>query len=213
MTDTVRTRRAKRKTKGPQMTKKGTVSKLILQAVAATHERRGLSLVGVKKMLSGSGYDVTKNNSRINHAVRTLMDKGSLVNVTGTGASGSFKLSKEQKDVVQRVERKVLVPGAAATKKPRGKHAAKRPAPAKKPRRKGPSRRRMKDGHRKLAKGGRKLKNAPRTRAARKGEIGNRQRTKPRKPTRPLKKTENDLAETLNSEKGNQAGSVQQEST
>ncbi|XP_078251391.1 histone H1-like [Rhinoraja longicauda] len=209
MTDTARAKRAKRKTKGPQMTKKDTVSKLILQAVAATHERRGLSLVSVKKMLSGSGYDVTKNNSRINHAVRTLMNKGSLVNVTGTGASGSFKLSKEQKDEVPRV----FVSGAAVTKKPRGKHAAKRPAPAKKPRKKGPSRRRMKDGHRKLAKGGRKLKNALRTRAARKGEIGNRQRTKPRKPTRPLKKTENDLAETLNSEKGNQAGSVQQEST
>lgn len=195
------------------MTKKPTVSKLIVQAVAATNERRGLSLVGVKKVLSDSGYNVTKNNSRINQAVRTLINKGSLVNVTGVGASGSFKLSKEQKDEVQRVERTVIVSGAAATKQLRGKYAAKRPARAKKPRKKGPSRRRMKDGwRRKLTKGGRKLKNAPRKKIDRTGGNGSRQRAKPRKTTRPLKKAETPLDET-SSEKGNLAVSGQQEST
>ncbi|XP_078280433.1 histone H1-like [Rhinoraja longicauda] len=206
MTNTVRAKRARGKTKPPKVAKKDAVSKLILQAVAATKGRRGLSLVNVKKMLSGSGYDVAKNNSRINQAVRTLMNKGSLVYVSGTGASGSFKVNKEHQVEVQRVERKELVSGAAAPKQSRGKRAAKRPAPAKKPRKK-----QTKDGDRgKMAKGGKKLKNVPRKKAAKKSVKGKRQRAKPNKPTRPPKKEENPLAET--SVKGNQAGSEQQES-
>ncbi|XP_032903228.1 histone H1.1-like [Amblyraja radiata] len=213
MTDIVRAKRIQGKNKPPKMPKKASVSKLILQAVAATKERRGLSLVSVKKMLSGNGYDVAKNNSRINHAVRTLVNNGSLVNVSGMGASGSFKVNKEQKDEVQQVARKELVSGAAVSKQPRGKRATKRPAPAKKPKKKWAYRRTMKDGARgKMAKDGRKLNNAPGRKAARIGAKGKRQRAKPKKPTRPPK-ARKPLAETSDSVKENQAGSEQQEST
>ncbi|XP_007882588.1 histone H1.3 [Callorhinchus milii] len=70
-----------------------TVADQIMRAVAATKERRGLSVAAMKKMLSANGYDVTRNNSRVNQTVKSLVSKGSLVQTTGIGASGSFRLA------------------------------------------------------------------------------------------------------------------------
>uniref|UniRef100_A0A3Q3STD0 Histone H1-like n=1 Tax=Mastacembelus armatus TaxID=205130 RepID=A0A3Q3STD0_9TELE len=69
-------------------------SELILKAVAASKERKGVSYVALKKALASQGYDVEHNSTHIRRAIKTLVEKGSLVQTKGTGASGSFKASK-----------------------------------------------------------------------------------------------------------------------
>ncbi|XP_043856595.1 histone H1.4-like isoform X1 [Dromiciops gliroides] len=80
---------ARRKASGPP------VSELITKAVAASNERSGVSLAALKKALAAAGYDVEKNNSRIKLGLKSLVNKGTLVQTKGTGASGSFKLNKK----------------------------------------------------------------------------------------------------------------------
>ncbi|KAM9740288.1 histone H1t [Dama dama] len=71
------------------------VSKLITEALSVSQERTGMSLAALKKALAAAGYDVEKNNSRIKLGLKGLVTKGILVQTRGTGASGSFKLSKK----------------------------------------------------------------------------------------------------------------------
>ncbi|XP_074081737.1 histone H1.3-like [Macrotis lagotis] len=71
------------------------VSELIVNAVASSTERNGVSLAALKKLLAASGYDVEKNNSRIKLGLKSLVNKGTLVQTKGTGASGSFRLNKK----------------------------------------------------------------------------------------------------------------------
>uniref|UniRef100_H2S5I1 Histone H1 n=1 Tax=Takifugu rubripes TaxID=31033 RepID=H2S5I1_TAKRU len=71
------------------------ISELILKAVSASKERNGVSLAALKKNLAADGYDVEKNNARVKIAVRGLVTKGTLVQTKGTGASGSFRMSKK----------------------------------------------------------------------------------------------------------------------
>nr|XP_012313991.1 histone H1t [Aotus nancymaae] len=70
-------------------------SKLITEALSMSEERVGMSLVALKRSLAAAGYDVEKNNSRIKLSLKSLVNKGILVQTRGTGASGSFKLSKK----------------------------------------------------------------------------------------------------------------------
>uniref|UniRef100_A0A8D0HT51 H15 domain-containing protein n=1 Tax=Sphenodon punctatus TaxID=8508 RepID=A0A8D0HT51_SPHPU len=79
-----------RKAPGPS------VAELLTQAVSASKERSGVSLAALKKALAAAGYDVEKNNSRIKVGLKSLVSKGTLVQIKGTGASGSFKLNKKQ---------------------------------------------------------------------------------------------------------------------
>ncbi|NXH23419.1 H110 protein, partial [Bucco capensis] len=112
-----------RKPAGPSVTE------LITKAVSASEERKGLSLAALKKALAAGGYDVEKNNSRIKLGLKSLVGKGALVQTKGTGASGSFRLSKKPGEVKEKAPKKRMV--AAKPKKP----AAKKPASAaKKPR-------------------------------------------------------------------------------
>nr|XP_040018735.1 histone H3.v1-like [Gasterosteus aculeatus aculeatus] len=76
----------------------------------------------VKKALTAGGYDVDKNKARVKTAIKSLVAKGTLVQVKGIGASGSFKMSKT---TAEKPARKA----APKAKKP----AAKKPAAAKKP--------------------------------------------------------------------------------
>ncbi|OCT58933.1 hypothetical protein XELAEV_18001422mg, partial [Xenopus laevis] len=71
-------------------------SDLLVKAVSASKERSGVSLAALKKALAAGGYDVDKNNSRLKLALKALVTKGTLTQVKGTGASGSFKLNKKQ---------------------------------------------------------------------------------------------------------------------
>ncbi|XP_020369819.2 histone H1-like [Rhincodon typus] len=84
--------------RSPQRRKKTgpTVTQRILQVAAATKERRGISLPALKKALSAKGYDVSRNNTRINQAVKNLVRNGSLVQTAGIGASGSFRFNRSR---------------------------------------------------------------------------------------------------------------------
>uniref|UniRef100_A0A671SJX0 Histone H1 n=1 Tax=Sinocyclocheilus anshuiensis TaxID=1608454 RepID=A0A671SJX0_9TELE len=78
------------------------VGDLIVKAVSASKERSGVSLAALKKALAAGGYDVEKKNSRIKLAIKSLVTKGTLLQVKGTGASGSFKISKKPQLIQQR---------------------------------------------------------------------------------------------------------------
>ncbi|XP_063252220.1 histone H1.11L-like [Prinia subflava] len=105
-----------RKPAGPSVTE------LITKAVSASKERKGLSLAALKKALAAGGYDVEKNNSRIKLGLKSLVSKGTLVQTKGTGASGSFRLSKKPGEVKEKALKK-RVP-AAKPKKPSAKKLA-----------------------------------------------------------------------------------------
>ncbi|CAN2388691.1 establishment of protein localization to chromatin [Pristimantis euphronides] len=96
-----------------------------------------MSLAALKKALAAAGYDVEKNNSRVKMGVRALVTKGTLLQVKGSGASGSFKLNKKQEGKDKPAQKKQ--PAAAKPKRPAAaapaKRAAKSPkkAPAKSP--------------------------------------------------------------------------------
>ncbi|XP_065147413.1 histone H1-like [Paramisgurnus dabryanus] len=110
---------AKAKKTGPS------VGDLIVKAVSASKERNGVSLAALKKALAAGGYDVEKKNARVKIAIKNLVTKGTLVQIKGTGASGSFKLNKQQAETKKKSAKKA----APKAKKP----AAKKPAAAKKP--------------------------------------------------------------------------------
>uniref|UniRef100_UPI0037E7AAE6 histone H1-like isoform X2 n=1 Tax=Semicossyphus pulcher TaxID=241346 RepID=UPI0037E7AAE6 len=101
------------------------VNELIVKAVSASKERSGVSAAAVKKALSAGGYDVEKNKARVKTAIKSLVTKGVLVQTKGTGASGSFKMSKKTEVKAKKPVKK----GAPKAKKP----AAKKPAADKKP--------------------------------------------------------------------------------
>ena len=127
------------KKKAPRAKKTGpSVAELIVKAISASKEKKGVSLAALKKALAAGGYDVEKNNSRVKLAIKSLVTKETLVQIKGTGASGSFKLNKKQaeekKKPVKKVAPKAKKPAAkkpVAAKKPK-KAVAKKPAAAKK---------------------------------------------------------------------------------
>ncbi|XP_004712553.1 histone H1.2 [Echinops telfairi] len=112
----------RRKASGPP------VSELITRAVGASKERSGVSLAALKKSLAAAGYDVEKNNSRIKLGLKSLVNKGILVQTKGTGASGSFKLNKKAGS--GEVKPKVKKTGAAKAKKPAAAKKVKKAAGA-----------------------------------------------------------------------------------
>ncbi|XP_063062077.1 histone H1-like [Engraulis encrasicolus] len=116
-------RSAKPKKAGPS------VGALVVKAVTASKDKKGVSLPALKKALAAGGYDVEKNNARVKVAVKSLVSKGTLVQTKGIGASGSFKLAKKPVVAKKKPVKKAKKPAAKAAKKP----AAKRPAAAKKP--------------------------------------------------------------------------------
>ncbi|MGH0115142.1 UNVERIFIED_CONTAM: hypothetical protein FKN15_070662 [Acipenser sinensis] len=106
------------------------VSDLIVKTVSASKERSGVSLAALKKALAAGGYDVEKNNSRVNTAVKSLVSKETLLQTKGVGASGSFRLNKK---VVEAKDKAAKKKAAPKPKKPAVKKAAPKKAPAKKP--------------------------------------------------------------------------------
>ncbi|XP_056602403.1 histone H1 [Triplophysa dalaica] len=108
------------------------VSDLIVETIAASNERKGVSLAALKKALAGNGYDVEKNNSRVKLALKSLVKKGSLVQTKGTGASGSFKVSKKPAAAKQPVKKVAAKPKKPAVKKAPVKAAKPKKAAVKK---------------------------------------------------------------------------------
>lgn len=100
------------------------IPNLITSAVAESKDRKGLSLTAIKRVLKEKGIDVPKLNKRINIIVVRMVTKGILQQTSGLGATGSFKLAKDN-------TKKLQTAGKKSPSKPR-KPAAKKPA-AKKP--------------------------------------------------------------------------------
>ncbi|XP_023555789.1 histone H1t-like [Octodon degus] len=90
------------------------LSKLITQALFESQDQIGMSLAALKKSLAATGYNVKKNNSRVKQALKNLVSKGVLVQIRGTGASGSFRLSKK---AAPETKDKVKSPASAKNKK------------------------------------------------------------------------------------------------
>ncbi|XP_014905937.1 transcriptional regulatory protein AlgP-like [Poecilia latipinna] len=127
--------KAPKKKSAPRPKKDGpSLPKLIVDAVAESKERKGMSLAALKKVLAGKGVDVSKANKRINTAVTKLVTKGTLSQTKGTGASGSFKLAKKEPKAAKPAKKVVKKKAPVKAKKPAAKKsaAAKKPA-AKKP--------------------------------------------------------------------------------
>ncbi|XP_077330621.1 uncharacterized protein LOC143973635 [Lithobates pipiens] len=161
--------------KGSKKPSGPSVSNLIVTAVAASKERSGVSLAALKKLLAAGGYDVDKNNSRLKIAIRALVTKGSLVQVKGHGASGSFKINKKQQegDKAKKVTIKKKPSAAAKPKKPA---AAKKPA--KSPKKKAPS---------KAAKSPKKAAKKPAKAAAAPAKKATKSPKKPKAAAKPKK--------------------------
>ncbi|XP_069030957.1 histone H1-like [Embiotoca jacksoni] len=124
--------KATKKKAAPRPKKDGpSLVKLIVAAVAESKDRRGTSISAVKKILATKGVDVVKANKRINATVSKLVANGTLTQVKGTGASGSFKITKEPKAAAAAPVKKVVKKKAPVkAKKPVAKKtvAAKKPA-------------------------------------------------------------------------------------
>uniref|UniRef100_UPI00358E628F histone H1.11R-like n=1 Tax=Myxine glutinosa TaxID=7769 RepID=UPI00358E628F len=120
----------------------GTLSEKILKVVGSSKERNGMSVVAVQKALGADGYNLHRNSVRINTAGKRLLASGKLVQTRGTGATGSFKLHKEESAKVKKITSprqvvKSTVKSKAAekgTKKPAVKKVLRKISP-KKPKR------------------------------------------------------------------------------
>merc|ERR1719187_1604330 len=111
---------------------------MILAAIKALNERKGSSKSAILKYILANYTvgDKKKASVRVKLALRKLGAGGKLLQVKGTGASGSFKLpkvekvAKKPKKVAKKAAKK---PAKKAAKKPAAKKAAKKPAKTKKP--------------------------------------------------------------------------------
>ncbi|XP_020796745.2 histone H1-like isoform X1 [Boleophthalmus pectinirostris] len=124
-----RKKAAGKKKEGPSL------QKLITGEIAASKERKGVSVAALKKALAAKGVDVTKANKRINSALKRLVTSGAVSQTKGTGASGSFKLAKKEvkpKTVKKKAAAKPKKPAAKKAASPKKKTTVKKPA-AKKP--------------------------------------------------------------------------------
>ncbi|XP_023263654.1 histone H1-like isoform X1 [Seriola lalandi dorsalis] len=117
------------KRRAPRPKKDGpTLGELVVKAVAASRERSGVSSAALKKSLVAIGYDVDKNKARVRTVIRGLVAKGTLVQIRGTGACGSYKINKN-------AETNAKMSAPVAAKKPAAKTSPKKvnkPEPTKK---------------------------------------------------------------------------------
>ena len=102
-------------------------SAMVQAAIAALKERRGSSLAAIKKYIAANyKCDMTRMNVHIRNAIRTGVAKGTLVQVKGQGASGSFRLAVKRVDPAKAQARKAAAAKrrAAAVAKRRARRAA-----------------------------------------------------------------------------------------
>ncbi|XP_033471029.1 histone H1-like [Epinephelus lanceolatus] len=100
---------------------------LVFRAVSATKDRKGMSYVALKKALAAQGYDVETHAIQIKRAVKYLVKTGALLQMSGCGASGSYKANKN-------AGKPTSVADKAAAKKPKAAtpKKAEKPVAAKK---------------------------------------------------------------------------------
>ncbi|KAK3728928.1 hypothetical protein QZH41_005434 [Actinostola sp. cb2023] len=103
---------------------------MVLAALGALKDRTGSSRQAIEKYIKAN-YKVGDNcGTHLKLALKRMSDKGSILHVKGTGASGSFKLNKAV--AVEKKAKKKVVKKPAAKKPAAKKPVAKKPA-AKKP--------------------------------------------------------------------------------
>merc|ERR1719402_959034 len=105
---------------------------MVAAAVKALKERTGSSRQAILKYILANYKvgDEKKAGLRLKLALKKGVASGALKQVKGAGASGSFKLAKEEK-VKKPVVKKPAVKKAAVKKPAAKKAAAKKPAPKK----------------------------------------------------------------------------------
>ncbi|XP_066289074.1 histone H1-like [Branchiostoma lanceolatum] len=107
--------------KGPAAHPPTTV--MVTAAVEALKDRTGSSLLAIKKYIAGNyKFDVEKKAHFVKRALKSLVEKGTLIQVKGTGASGSFKINVAAKKAAEKAAKKAV---KKPVKKPVAKKAAK----------------------------------------------------------------------------------------
>jgi len=146
-----------------------TCSVMVQAAIRTLKERRGSSLPAIKKYIAANyKCDVAKLNTHIKNAIRTGVAKGTLVQVKGQGASGSFRLGTKSVD-------------AAQTKAKRAKAAQRKKAAA--------AKRRAKRAVAKAKRSAAKAKRAAAKKAKRAAKKAAKKAKKPKKKSSKKKKT------------------------
>ena len=110
-------------------------SEMIKQAVASLKERTGSSRQAIVKYVKANFKVSDGSDSHIKLALKRMVAGGDLVQVKGTGASGSFKLAKPVPKTKPKTPKKPAAKKPAAkkaTKKPVAKKAAAKPKTPKK---------------------------------------------------------------------------------
>ena len=118
-----------------------TVAVMVDAAIKNLKERKGSSLVAIKKYINANyKADAAKLAPFIRRYLKKSVETGRLSQVKGTGASGSFRLNKDEKKTTEKKAKKPAAKKAKKAKKPAAakkaktpKKAAKKPAAAAKP--------------------------------------------------------------------------------
>ena len=111
-------------------------SEMIAAALGALKERGGSSAQKIRAYIAANyKVDIAKLKTFINRALKSGVAKGTLVQTSGKGASGKFKLAEKPKPAKKPAKKAAKKPKKKAAKKPAAKKAAKKPAKkaAKKP--------------------------------------------------------------------------------
>uniref|UniRef100_G3UEP7 H15 domain-containing protein n=1 Tax=Loxodonta africana TaxID=9785 RepID=G3UEP7_LOXAF len=80
----------------PKPHRRPSMSRVILEAVADKGAHHRMSLAALKKAVTTTGYDMSRNAWRFKRVLKGLVDNGMLKQVTGKGVSGSFRIGKKQ---------------------------------------------------------------------------------------------------------------------
>ena len=114
---------------------------MIIAAILALKERNGSSRQAIEKYIKAN-YKVGEVGPHLKMALKRGVTSGKFVHTKGVGASGSFKVAKEEKKEKKPKKKPAAKKSAAKPKKPAAKKAAKKPAAkktAKKPATKKPA--------------------------------------------------------------------------
>ena len=114
---------------------------MIIAAILALKERNGSSRQAIEKYIKAN-YRVGEVGPHLKMALKRGVTSGKFVHTKGVGASGSFKVAKEEKKEKKPKKKPAAKKSAAKPKKPTAKKAAKKPAAkktAKKPATKKPA--------------------------------------------------------------------------
>ena len=97
-------------------------AEMIVTAITTLKERNGSSGIAIKKYIKANFAVKDNADVFIRGGLKKGVEKGTLTQVKGNGASGSFKVTKVEKP------KKVKTPKKPAAKKPAAKKVTKKPA-------------------------------------------------------------------------------------